>query len=165
MQPHVSTGAWTDDWLWGMSLIVASAVLHAFGLMMIALGTQKALDVASRVRALGPHQRFAGAIAATSLALVLLHGLEAAVWAGTLVWLDACPNFKSAMYFSLQMATTLGTDLVQLADHWKLMGPLEGINGMLMFGLSTAFLFAVMQRAWPFPVDHPANLYRGGRRE
>jgi hypothetical protein len=151
MQHHAATGAWTQDWLWGLALIVASAVLHAFGLMVIAVGMRRALDVVARVRALRPLERFAAVIAATSLTLVLLHGLEAAVWASMLVWLGACANFDSAIYFSLQMATTLGTDVVQLADHWKLMGPLEGISGMLMFGLSTAFLFAVMQRAWPFP--------------
>ena len=156
MQHHVVTGAWTNDWLWGLALIVTSAVLHAFGLMMIALGMQQALDVVARVRVLRPLERFAAAIAATSLLLVVLHGLEASIWAGMLVWLDACPDFKAAIYFSLQMATTLGPDVVQLADQWKLMGPLEGISGMLMFGLSTAFLFAVMQRAWPFPDRRPS---------
>ena len=151
MQHHLAAGEWTNDWLWGLALIVTSAMLHAFGLMVIAHSMQKALHVAERFRSVRPLERFAAAIAATSLALVILHGLEAALWAVVLVWLDACPNFKSAIYFSLQMATTLGADVVQLADPWRLMGPLEGICGMLMFGLSTAFLFAVMQRAWPFP--------------
>jgi hypothetical protein len=49
------------------------------------------------------------------------------------------------------MVTTLGSSVVELGDRWKLMGPLEAIGGMLVFGLSTAFLFAVMLRVWPFP--------------
>jgi hypothetical protein len=151
MEHHLTTGGWTYDWLWGIALIVASAIIHGFGLMMIALGIQKALNVAERFRVLRPLERFFIAIAATSLSLVVLHGLEASLWALVLVWLDACPNFRSAIYFSLQMATTLGADVVQLADAWRLMGPLEGISGMLMFGMSTAFLFAVMRRAWPYP--------------
>jgi hypothetical protein len=40
------------------------------------------------------------------------------------------------------------------------MGPLEAIGGMSLFGLSTAFLFAVMLRAWPFP-----QMIRGGAPE
>jgi hypothetical protein len=151
MQQQMTAGAWTSDWIWGLALIVASTMLHAFGLMVIALGVEKAVEVAEKFRTLRPLERFSAAMATTSLLLVILHGLEAGMWAGVLVWLDACPNYKSAIYFSLQMATTLGADLVQLADHWKLMGPLEGVSGMLLFGLSTAFLFAVMQRAWPFP--------------
>jgi hypothetical protein len=31
------------------------------------------------------------------------------------------------------------------------MGPLEAVSGMMLFGLSTAFLLAIMQRIWPFP--------------
>jgi hypothetical protein len=155
MQHHLTTGGWTYDWLWGISLIVGSAMLHAFGLTLIAQGMQSALDVAERFRSLRPLERFSAAITATSLSLVILHGLEAALWAVVLVWLDACPNFRSAIYFSLQMATTLGADIVQLTDPWKLMGPLEGVSGMLMFGISTAFLFAVIRRVWPYPDREP----------
>lgn len=54
------------------------------------------------------------------------------------------------MFFSLQMITTLGADVVFIDTRWKLMGPLEAMSGMLLFGLSTAFLLAVLQRAWPF---------------
>jgi hypothetical protein len=41
--------------------------------------------------------------------------------------------------------TTSGSDIV-LPARWKLLGPLEAVCGMLMFGLSTAFIFAVIQR-------------------
>jgi hypothetical protein len=36
-----------------------------------------------------------------------------------------------------------------LEAHWQLMGALEALNGMLLFGLTTAFLFAVIQKVWP----------------
>jgi len=151
MQHHLAPGEWTYDWLWGSVLIVTSAVLHTFGLMVIVVGIRKILDIAEGLRTPRPFQRFSAVIAVTSLSLVVLHSLEACLWAAVLVWLDACPTFRTAIYFSLQMVTTLGADTIQLEDSWRLMGPLEGIGGMLMFGLSTAFLFAVMQRAWPFP--------------
>jgi len=35
-----------------------------------------------------------------------------------------------------------------LEDHWQLMGAMEALNGALLFGLSTAFLFGVIQRVW-----------------
>ena len=42
-------------------------------------------------------------------------------------------------------ATTVGSDIV-LPPRWKLLGPFEAVSGMLMFGLTTAFIFAVIQR-------------------
>jgi hypothetical protein len=41
--------------------------------------------------------------------------------------------------------TTVGSDIV-LPPQWKLLGPFEAVDGMLMFGVSTAFIFAVIQR-------------------
>jgi hypothetical protein len=37
---------------------------------------------------------------------------------------------------------------MHLAPHWKMMGALEALNGWILFGLTTAFLFTVIQRAW-----------------
>jgi hypothetical protein len=45
--------------------------------------------------------------------------------------------------------TTYGHDNSFLAPHWKLMGALEALNGMLLFGLTTAFLYGIIQRVWP----------------
>jgi hypothetical protein len=61
----------------------------------------------------------------------------------------------NAVFFSLQMITTLGADIVSIEVRWKLMGPLEAMSGMLLFGLSTAFLLAVLQRTWPIFVPKP----------
>jgi len=45
--------------------------------------------------------------------------------------------------------TSYGHANVFLAEHWQLMGAIEALNGMLLFGLSTAFLFAVLREHWP----------------
>ncbi len=146
---HVATGGWTDDWLWGLSLIVSSVVMHVFGLAMIGTCLVKVLPFTQR-RATHPLVVFSVAIGFAALLLALLHGVEASLWGATLVWLGAVTDFRSAIYFSLQMATTLGANVVQLEERWKLMGPLEAISGMLLFGLSTAFLLVVAQRVSPF---------------
>jgi hypothetical protein len=56
---------------------------------------------------------------------------------------------KSAMLNSLEAITTYGHNDLYLADHWRLMGALEALNGMLLFGLMTAFLYGLIQRVWP----------------
>jgi hypothetical protein len=148
-----ATVGWSDDWMWGLMLIALSMVTHAVGLTLISMGLVRSLGsiIDSSSRADQRLMLFSVVIGATSVLLALLHGLEASYWATTYVWLGAAADFRRAIYISLQMITTLGADAVQLGDRWKLMGPLEAISGMLLFGLSTAFLFAVMQRVWPFP--------------
>jgi len=60
--------------------------------------------------------------------------------------LGAPPDYKPAMLYSLGAMTTYGNTNVQLGDKWLLLGALEALNGMLLFGLSTAFLFVMIQK-------------------
>ena len=55
-------------------------------------------------------------------------------------------TFEKAFYFSAQNYTTLGYGDIVLSDRWRLLGPLEAINGLLLFGLSTAAMFAALSR-------------------
>jgi hypothetical protein len=133
-------------------MIAVSVMMHAAGLALMGVGLAKAFGAVMNAP-LRMHHRFilfSVMVGVAAVLLALLHGLEASCWAAIHVWLGACPDFREAIYFSLQMVTTLGADVVQLETRWKLMGPLEAISGLLLFGLSTAFLFAVIQRAWPF---------------
>ena len=56
------------------------------------------------------------------------------------------PEFGTAYYHSAVNYTTLGYGDVIMTPSWRLLGPLEAANGALMFGVSTAIIFAVMQR-------------------
>jgi hypothetical protein len=53
------------------------------------------------------------------------------------------------MLYSLDAMTTYGHASLYLKDQWQLMSALEALNGMLLFGPTTAFLFAIIQRVWP----------------
>ena len=53
------------------------------------------------------------------------------------------------MLYSLSAMTSYGHADVFLAKHWQLMGAIAALNGMMRFGLSTAFLFAVLREHWP----------------
>jgi hypothetical protein len=52
------------------------------------------------------------------------------------------------LLYSLNAITSYGHTNVNLNDHWHLMGALEALNGWLLFGLSTAFLFSVIEKVW-----------------
>jgi hypothetical protein len=152
MHPANAIGVWTADWLWGLLLITASLVMHAIGLGLIAMALTRLLGriVVDR------HERpaaflfsFATVVGLAALLLAILHGIEAMLWAAAYVALGAMPNIPDAVYFSLAMMSTSGTDVTALSPHWKLMGTFEAVGGMLLFGLSTAFLFAVLVRMMP----------------
>jgi hypothetical protein len=81
---------------------------------------------------------------ATLLALAG-HLVEIVLWAFALEICGAVVDISAAIYSSAGSYTTSGSDIV-LPPQWKLLGPLEAVIGMLMFGLSTAFIFAVIER-------------------
>jgi hypothetical protein len=139
--------AWSNDWAWGLPLIVLTVLAHGFGLVLIRTNVGDRL--ARRFGARRSGVEFAAVIAATVLLLTILHATEAGVWAAAYVALGARPDVSSAMLYSLSAMTTYGHANVYLAEHWRLMGALEALNGMMLFGLTTAFLFSVLQTNWP----------------
>jgi hypothetical protein len=88
---------------------------------------------------------FSIAALAISVALVA-HLIEIACWAVLFVVCGEFSDFGTAYYHSAVNYTTLGYGDVIMTPSWRMLGPLEAANGMLMFGVSTAIIFAVVQR-------------------
>jgi hypothetical protein len=87
------------------------------------------------------------AIVALAISFVFVaHLIEIALWAVLFVICGEFPEFGPAYYHSAVNYTTLGYGDVIMTPSWRLLGPLEAANGMLMFGVSTAMIFAVIQR-------------------
>ena len=138
---------WVGDWAWSLPLILVTVVIHVFGLALIGERVVDVLSVSEGGRNLTP--RFAAVMGATALVATLLHGFEGVIWAVAYRFLSALPDNRSAMLYSLSAITTFGHANLFLENRWQLMGALEALDGMLLFGLTTAFLFAIMQRVWP----------------
>lgn len=151
----VSDTPWITDWLVSLPLIVVCVVIHAFGLALInELVVRRLQALIDRHRSL---LRFAVVIGVVALLATALHGLEAATWAFAYAYLDALPDTRSAMLYSLSAMTTYGHATWDLEAHWQMMGALESLCGMLLFGLTTAFLFAIIQRVWPLGVKQGSH--------
>jgi len=136
---------WEGNWAWGVPLIVLTSVVHVLGLRLVRRAV-------GRVLVWGPARwQTAPLVAAMSLALLLttaLHALEAAVWALTYLLVGALPDARTAMLYSVSALTTYGHASTLLSEHWRMLGALEALNGMILFGLTTAFLFAMIQDLW-----------------
>jgi hypothetical protein len=74
------------------------------------------------------------------------HLIQIALWAVAFLLCGEMATFEKAFYFSAENYTALGYGDITLSERWRLLGPLEAINGLLLFGLSTAVMFAVMSR-------------------
>ena len=143
--PAASYLVWTNDWLCGVPLIVVNSVIHVAGLGLINRLVGLFKMTSDRSGAARP----IAVVSAVALLATLLHGFEASIWAAVYVLLGAIPDFRDAMLFSLNAITTYGHDTVSLGKTWRLMGALEALNGLLMFGLTTAFMFFLMHHLWP----------------
>jgi len=143
----IAAEAWSNNWAWGLPLIVLTVLVHAFGL--VAIRDRLVLELPLMLRARRSSTVLAVLIVVTVLLLTVLHAAEAFAWAGAYVALGARPDLASAILYSLSAMTSYGHADIFLARHWRLMGAIEVLNGMMLFGLSTAFLFAVLREHWP----------------
>jgi hypothetical protein len=80
--------------------------------------------------------------------LILIHLVEIAVWALFYLWAGCLPDVESAFYFSGVTYATVGYGDVVLPQSWRLLGPVEGLTGILMCGLSTGFFFAFLSKVF-----------------
>jgi ion channel len=89
------------------------------------------------------------AIVAVAVVLALAaHLIEMAIWAAVFAICGEFPTIGAAFYHSAVNYTTLGygdRDVV-MSGTWRLLAPLEAVDGMLMFGVSTGMIFTVIQR-------------------
>ncbi len=81
-----------------------------------------------------------------SLLTAAAHLVQIALWAVVYLMCGEIASFPRAFYCSAQNYTALGYGDVHLSERWQLLGPLEAVNGLLLFGLSTAIMFAVLSR-------------------
>ena len=125
------------------SLLALTVIVHSVGMMAVFrwMVRSKALE----------DSRFWSAtwmIIRIAYSLVAIHLVEIAVWA-LYIWRQEClPDLESSFYFSGVTYTTVGYGDLVLSNHWRLLGPVEGLTGILMCGLSTGFFFAIVSRLY-----------------
>src|SRR5215469_12840509 len=130
-----------ENWAWGLSLIGLTIAMHGAGVILMALG---GVSIYARIESWN-HLTLRhvaaiqiGLIGAVGLLLATLHGMEAVLWAAAYWWLGALNSPSDAILYSVDSMSTRGASGLMLEHHWQLMGAVEAMDGMLLFGISTA---------------------------
>jgi hypothetical protein len=138
---------WGGSWEVGIPLIVLTVVAHVTWLRGIVLGLRWAPSRPWRSR-LGQLARSVIAPGIVVFLVTIIHALEAAAWGLAYVTIGALPNLKTATEFSLSAMTAFGGTDIDVPPPWRMVAAIESLNGLILFGLTTAFLFGVIEREW-----------------
>ena len=82
---------------------------------------------------------------AVMLILMLGNLLQIAIWGALFPWLGEFTEFSEAAYHSAVNYASLGYGDIVMSKNWKLLGPLEAVNGVLMCGMTAGVLMGMMQ--------------------
>jgi len=127
----------------GLAAAFCTVIIH--GLMLGAIITRVRRDFELRLVGV----RFWSDllfVAGVTLLAFAAHLVEIGLWATVLKLFGVFSDFATCFYYSAVNYTTLGDNPGVIAARWRLLGALEAGDGMLMFGVSTAMIFAVIQR-------------------
>jgi hypothetical protein len=142
-----------NNWALELSLIVLTTAVHATGIAVMAFAVLRIHEQVETRSRRGLRLRYhlvilIFLIGAVGLLPAVLHGIEAALWAAAYWWLGALESPSEAILYSVDSMSTRGASGLMLQHRWRMMGALEATDGKLLFGISTAFIFAVMLGYW-----------------
>ena len=121
------------------ALVAVTVTVHAAGLTVLLRALMK--SHAPPPRRFWPVTRL---LIGLTWWLILIHLVEISVWGLFFFWQGCLPDAESAFYFAGVTYTTVGYGDLVLPKPWRLLGPIEGLTGILMCGLSAGLFFAVV---------------------
>ena len=133
--------------------ILFAAAVSACNIAIHALVMAAVVRVTSLVRAMQrahPLTFLSISMVATVSVLMAAHVAEVAVWALAYLIVDVAPAIGNDFYFAFVNYTTLGYGDIVPNERWRLLGPMTAMNGVLLFGWSTAVIFPVLVRTMAF---------------
>ncbi|HFD15431.1 MAG TPA: two pore domain potassium channel family protein [Rhodospirillales bacterium] len=127
----------------GSAMLAVTVVLHVGGVVLLISGYRYRRDRSGHRET---YTRATLLLVGMTLGILLLHTVEIWLWALLYVGLGEFRSLEAALYFSTVTFTTLGYGDLTLDERWRILSSLEAVNGLLLFGISTALLVAVVRR-------------------
>jgi len=130
------------QFLVGGSVSVINIMIHAL-ITLVAIGIARRAGLQRTSR---PRLHLMIVMVVTALVLMIAHTVEIIVWSLAYAVVGAAPAGSDLLDFAFVNYTTLGYGDVTPLKEWRLLGPMTAMNGILLFGWSTAVLFEVLRK-------------------
>jgi Ion channel len=130
------------QFLVGCGVSVINIMVHAL-ITLVAIGIARRAGLQGTSR---PRLHLMTVMVVTALVIMIAHTVEIVVWSLAYAVVGAAPAGSDLLDFAFVNYTTLGYGDVTPVKEWRLIGPMTAMNGILMFGWSTALLFEVLRK-------------------
>jgi hypothetical protein len=127
----------------GAAVSGCNIAIHAFLMAAVIWAARTAVAITTSRQSL----RLIAVMIATVSFLMAAHVAEVLVWSLAYAIVGAAPSGSDLIYFAFVNYTTLGYGDVTPVERWHLLGPMTAMNGVLLFGWSTAVIFEVLRKA------------------
>lgn len=129
------------------AIVSVSLVIHMAGILLMAQWLMRRREeLEQRIS----KRRFTVLMIMLFAGILLLHVIQTSLWAVFYYTQELFSDFETSLYFSMVSFTTIGYGDVLLPRNWRLLGVIEGFSGVLLCGVSTAFIFAVVNAIFQF---------------
>jgi len=125
-----------------IAISVCNIAIHAVVMEAVLRAARAASERATSHQSL----QLIAVMTATVSVLMAAHIAEVIVWSLGYAMVDAAPSGTDLVYFAFVNYTTLGYGDITPVPRWHLIGPMTAMNGVLLFGWSTAVIFSVLQK-------------------
>ena len=126
----------------GTFMILVSVVFHITALVYLVKTLER---INTSTQATDENFRIIFFLSAATLFVVAVHVIEAWGWAAMYYMLGEFTEFNQSLYFSVVTVTTLGYGDITLSDRWQLLASFEAMGGLILFGVTVAFLFEILR--------------------
>ena len=125
------------------AMVAVTVVTHLLGLSVLIAATNRHSRHLQTHRALAQQMLV---LVGVSFGLFILHSIEIWSYAALYFTVGAMRVFEDALYFSTATYATIGDSDVTLSKSWRVLGAIEGANGVILLGWSTAFFISIVAR-------------------
>ena len=129
------------------AIVSVCLLIHMAGILLMA---EWLLQKREHLERNTSRRHFAMLMVMLFAGIMLLHLTQTSLWAVFYYAQGLFSDFETSLYFSMVSFTTIGYGDVLLPRRWRLLGVIEGISGVLLCGVSTAFIFAVINAMFQF---------------
>jgi voltage-gated potassium channel len=143
--------------LFALVIVSVCLLLHVFGILVVGYWVSNRREFFERR---GTVVQYLVGLVIPFTVIMFLHLVEAGVWAVFYYSRRLLPDFESSVYFSLITYSTIGYGDIVLPQRWRVLGAVEGVSGVLLSGLSAAFIFAIVNGLFQMRLQRASNSSR-----